>query len=292
MKIQTLLLSSALMWGASLSQAACPQLSDSNLSIALYPVQDRIGLNRELAQGLPDIISTGLVRLGQAKVLERSQLRTGGEAVKFESDNLTVEERKRMAKWTGASTFLLSSLTPLGNQVRIDLRLVEANSGEVLCATSSTGETHKIIQNLELALQNWSKESKTSPVPTESAPEIVLAPKPTFNFVYTLKIANSILNERAIPVQKVRLMVNGQLWAESKAITKINEDVVMINTSLPSGNAKLEVVHGMVDRKGNWYTTLTEQPKIDIASHAQPNATLAYRCLQIVSDQAIQYRCN
>lgn len=277
-----------LMCALALSQwswAECVGLRDSSLTVAILPIKDRMGISPALLEGMPDMIATELVQNTRVKVVERSQVNNALEAQKIEGKNLSEKERSAMAKWLGAKSFFMGSLTPLGNEIRLDLRLVSAQSGELLCASSATstrGDVQNLVHQAMIPMQMEAQVTQ----------EMISVPqKPMAQLNVQFKIVNSLFNESPIPVQKMRFYLDHELIGEGPILNKINQDVDLGNYSLPYGSHQLQIQVGSVDAKGNWKRALKDQPEeLSLFVNSKNNSQVY--CTEIVYDQGLRYKCS
>lgn len=125
-----------------------------------------------LSNGLPAMMITDLNSAQTLlKVIERDKIRSILEEIDFhQTGSVDRETMIRAGKLLGAQSIAFGSFMVMGDQVRIDARLVKTETGEVLMAESTTGSAKqfldlekdlvaKIAQNLGIALKgHLSKE--------------------------------------------------------------------------------------------------------------------------------------
>lgn len=274
-----------------LSWSSCKALQDSSLTLAILPIKDRMGLSQAILEGMPDMIATELVQNTRARVVERSQVTNALQAQKIEGQNLGADERAKMAKWLGAKSFFMGSLTPIGNQLRLDLRLVNAQSGELLCASSATAGRTEVDSLLRIALNELTQDQSNliaSPVQVQ-APDVNLPRMGTLRLRF--KIINSFFNEAPIPIQKAQVIIDGKNYGESKLLNKVNQEVEIGQIPIPMGNQVVELRMGSVDKSGHWKKPLADQPpSFRVFSSEKTDAEIY--CTEVISDQGIEYKCR
>lgn len=77
----------------------------------------------------------------------------------------------------------------------------------------------------------------------------------------------TLLTERDVPVQRIRVYIDERLVAESRPIDKVNEQFTLFEGEAAEGSHLLRLEHGVVDRAGRWVRPLSAQPE-----------TVAFRC--------------
>lgn len=274
----------------SQSWALCPALKESSLTVAILPIKDRLGINSALLEGMPDMMATELVQSSKVRVVERSQVTNALEAQKLEGKNLSESERTAMGKWLGAKAFLMGSLTPLGSDLRLDLRLVSTQSGELLCASSATANNADLSNLTHLAMKDLWQGAELKQANTQitvSAPPST--PQATFKVQF--KIVNSLFNETPIPVQKLRFYIDQNFIGESRNLNRINQEIDLGEYPIAYGSHLLRIQVGSVDNKGNWKNSLQDQPD-EISLYVNNKINASVQCTEIFYDQKIQYKCS
>jgi hypothetical protein len=276
--------------------ALCPQLADTSLTVAVMKFQNRASIDPNLVHSLPDMISTGLVQQSQARIVERSQVGSAAEALKVEASNLSPVQRAEMARWTGAQSLLLGTLTPLGRRTRLDLRLVDIKSGEVMCASASSADPYEVDSLISRALWNLRAFEMQTPKNANLTPSPETATgsnkdTDSSEVIVQFKVVNSLFNESPIPVQRLRVWEQQQLLAESEAFGKLNTDLQVLRFKLPPGTHLLRLELGAVNAKRQWKQSLDDQPEW-MSLQIPPKQSSRIECLQIFSESQVQYRCK
>jgi TolB-like protein len=279
------------------SWAACPQMGDSNWTVAVLKFQTNGALEPMIAQSLPEMLSTGLVQQSRARVVERSQVGQASQALKIEQLSLNAKQRLEMGQWLGAKGLILGNVVQLGRRLRLDVRLVDVQSGEMICAASTSGES----QSIEGLLGNILVQMRPTELNLGRAEDVLMLPSqpqsaslsPADSGIFELRVksVNSLFNEKPIPVQKVRVWVNDSLVAETEAFGQINTEMRVLQIKRPTGTNLLRFEFGSVNAKRQWNRALLDQPgprNVLISKDRTANI----RCLQVFSESEVRYQCE
>ncbi len=88
-----------------------------------------------LQNAIPEMLVTGLLISKKIKVVEREKLKKILEEIKFSlSGTIAPEKSIEIGKMTGADTLLMGSIIKIGHQMRIDARLIDIQTSEVILA--------------------------------------------------------------------------------------------------------------------------------------------------------------
>lgn len=128
--------------------------------------------------GFAELLQSNLSALGDVRLVEREKLYRILEEQKLNVDGLTNPEAAiRIGRLLGAERFLFGSFVEIGGQLRIDLRLVDSKSAEILRTESASGPTEQFAELLEdLALR---VAADLAVQPPENAARLVQAASPT-----------------------------------------------------------------------------------------------------------------
>jgi TolB-like protein len=104
-----------------------------------------------LRKGLCDMMITELSAIAALAVVERAELeRVLGEIALGQSGVVDEQSAPKVGKMLGARTLLLGSfMKGMGDEIRIDARLVEVESGRVLKAEEVSGRTGKLFRLIQ-----------------------------------------------------------------------------------------------------------------------------------------------
>jgi TolB-like protein len=260
--------------------ANCNILKDTSSTLAILEIQDKTNSNFNISSVFEDIIITNMVKNSSIQIVERSQVQMALKATKFETSGLTQDSRIKIGEWLGAKTFLMGSLSKLLGEYRLDLRLIDVESGSVLCAGSSSGKV--LVKLPDEATENLSQKTITTPKEISNKQGV-------FNF--NVKVVNSLFNERPIPFQKVKIIDNNQLIATTSTINRLNESFKLSNIKLKEGMHIMKFIFGSVDENGNWIDSHDKQPT-HLTLFVKNEQQVDYRCKQIFDDLYIKYNCK
>ncbi len=108
-------------------------------------------------QGIGEVLALRIVEAARARglsVVERRNLLLAVEELRLGASALADEStRLRLGRITGARRMVFGGYIAVGNRVRIDLRLVDVESGKVLRTASRTGPAGGIEALLDLCGQ-------------------------------------------------------------------------------------------------------------------------------------------
>ena len=113
-------------------------------TVAVYPFDNNAITGRErldfLSEWLPDVIGGTLREAGELRLVERRELlRILQEQKLGASDLASKEGRLRLGKMAGAQTLVFGGFTAVGETLRMDARVVDAESGLVVRTTGVQG---------------------------------------------------------------------------------------------------------------------------------------------------------
>ncbi|MDI6726558.1 MAG: FlgO family outer membrane protein [Smithellaceae bacterium] len=123
--------------------SATPQAAKDGWLIAAFPLEDLApaeetkGLGEEIAATLTD----GFARSGKVRVVERKRLQTIMEEIKLSASGL-VDERTAIqaGRLLGANALVLGSFLKFGDSVRINVRVVKTETGEIISTERAAGK--------------------------------------------------------------------------------------------------------------------------------------------------------
>lgn len=105
-----------------------------------------------LREGLADMLITNLSRSEKLTVLSRGQLHLLLERTGYKTGTgIGLEKAREVARKSGADTVILGSFASLGEKMRLDVRLHDAQTGDLQIAESLTVEkTEQILTHIDL----------------------------------------------------------------------------------------------------------------------------------------------
>jgi TolB-like protein len=117
--------------------------------IAVFPLEDLVaseetkGLGEQIAATLTD----GLARSGEVRVVERRQLQQILEELKLSASGLIDEQTAiRAGKILGANALLLGSFLKFQDSVKINVRVVKTETGEILSTERVAGKFSALFE--------------------------------------------------------------------------------------------------------------------------------------------------
>lgn len=291
-------------------------------SLAVLDVENTTGAYGSFVAGLPDMIITELVLRTGENLVERNRIRQAVGELRLDQTGITRESSRRLGEWVGAERVLVGSLARLGTGCRLDLRLIEVESGRIVAAGAyHTGDGEGMADLMPQAVAQLLPALAPKPalgrpadpearegdrrgprplvegagsvqvpqvkawiVPAaQTAPVLVARPdgkaqiapvrapvppaRPPGRIRIDYSTALTLLTEREVPVQRIRVHIDERLVAESRPIDQVNELFTLFEGEVPEGTHLLRLEHGMVDRSGRWIRALSAQPE-----------TIAFRC--------------
>lgn len=132
----------AIFVATSLQGCAVAPVNQSVPVVAVWDPED-VSLGAAGEQGIGEVLALRIVEIARARgisVVERQKLLLAVEELKIGSSALADEStRLRLGKITGARLMVFGGYLAIGNRVRMDLRLVDVETGKILRTASQTG---------------------------------------------------------------------------------------------------------------------------------------------------------
>jgi len=129
--------------------------------IAVFPLEDLTssaetkGLGEEIAATLTD----GLARSGKVRIVERSRLKQMLEELKLSASGIIDDQTAiRAGKFLGANALLLGSFLKFRESVKINVRMVKTETGEILSTERVTGKFSALLdleEKLAAGILHW-----------------------------------------------------------------------------------------------------------------------------------------
>jgi len=238
-------------------------------SLAIMTVEDNSSGQRSFTEGLPDMLITELATAKAPRLVERSRIQEALKELKLENSGLTREGHMQVGKWLGSDHIMMGTLSRANHNLRLDLRVIDVQSGTILFATSSTGtngDLLNMVQEIGSRVRNYYNPAlHQSTVKVTPAPVPVAKPEPQISndsgwVSIRFKQVLGLFTERPWPMQKVRIFVDGELVGESPVIKSFGEEYVLWQGKLPVKSQDVMLEHGMVRQDGSWYSAMKKQP--------------------------------
>ena len=133
--------------------ASAPVIPSEPPAVAVWDPED-VSPGAAGEQGIEEVLALRIVEAARARglsVVERRKLLLAVEELRLGSSALAEEStRLRLGRITGARQMVFGGYLTVGNRVRIDLRLVDVETGKVLRTASRTGPAGGIDALLDL----------------------------------------------------------------------------------------------------------------------------------------------
>ncbi len=111
-----------------------------NTSITEHHTMEPLGL------GLAQAIITDIVGASEVWVVERERLDYALEEINMPPGAIDLETAARAGRLVGAQSFLMGSFTRIGDRMRIDVRLVETETGVVIKTRTVDGRMRDVFE--------------------------------------------------------------------------------------------------------------------------------------------------
>lgn len=239
--------------------------------LAVLSIQNTTGTESSFVEAMPDMIVSDLLRVApDLQLVERGQVEAAIKELQLDIGGLTEEGSRRIGQWVGAERILIGTLSSLGTSVRLDLRIIQVESGRILQAGNATVESNDLQRLIPLTVQSLQKpptpaRTTLPPIPasvTASPARMIPDPEPVGNASLRIRYRAvlSLFTQKAVPMQRVRIYCNGVLLGESAILDAVNKDFTIYSGSIPAGEVELRLEHGVVSKSGDWKGLFTEQP--------------------------------
>ena len=235
-----------------------------SLNIAVVHFDNFAGSKYDtITRAIPVMLTTSLAKDKRLHLVERLQIAKALENFKIEElGGIDVDAALKIGKWLGADAVILGSLVKEDNLFRIDARVIDVRTGNIIAAEYSKGtEIMSIIDSLGNRIINSIGGSQNG--------------VGTLNIYFKLEYL-PISVVRKVYHQIIRLYVNGTYMGISPPVRELNKWVKLFSVKLPAGK-EYEIVlrHGYVE-KGKWAGEFPAQPKKFIVD-IEPGKTVEIR---------------
>lgn len=250
--------------------------------MAILSIHNTTRTESSYVDAMPDMIVSELMRMApQTQLVERRQVEAAIQELQLDIGGLTKEDSRRLGQWVGAERILIGTLSSLERTVRLDLRIIEVESGRICQAGHASVTQNQLQELIPKAVEALYYHSQailspnTSTPPTVQSPAISPSPKaspPTARALLQIdyRAVLSLLTQKAVPMQKVRIYRNGKLIGESPVLNAVNKKFNLFMGEIPAGSMELRLEHGVVNKNGEWVRLLSTQPEsryIEVMPH-------------------------
>lgn len=251
--------------------ATAPEVKQETV-LAMMDIVNNTGELSAFVEGMPDMLITELMESGEVKLVERTKVQTAMKALKLETSGLTQERNLELGKWLGVDGILFGAFNRVGEQYRLDVRAIDVQTGKINVAASASCSKQNIHDMIpEIGKQLRQKLTATSRSGSVIKDGQALMPKPTSPInsqpvvdscpmEIQYKMIISLLSERAIPHQKVRVYLDNRLLGVSDVVNSLDRYFTLFTGNIAHGGHTLNLIHGTVDKQGRWVRELSNQP--------------------------------
>ena len=214
-------------------------------------------------QGLSDMLMTSLGQAQKLTIIERVQIDKAMENFRLElSGAIDAQTAVEVGKWLGADAVVVGSFTQFGEAYRIDARLIDAETGELVVAQNVRGPESDVISMIDqLGAQLIDRVVEKEAEFDGGSGHLLIR----------FMITRAEMTERLAYHQTSRLFVDGKARGASPVVQVAEEWVTLFSEELRAGRHGVEVAHGFVKEK-NWDGELPVQPRLFTVTIA-PGAT-------------------
>lgn len=226
------------------------------------------GLYDSFVRGLADMLMTSLGQGEKLTVIERAQIEKAMENFHVEmSGPIDAEKAVEIGRWLGADAVLLGSFTRFGGQFRIDGRLIQAQTGELIVAEQVRGGEDEVMAMVDtlgsrllarLGVRNAAEAGGTGTL--------------RIRFIVT----KTEMGERPVYFHICKVYVDGQYRGTTSPVEQAEEWHSIFADEVPAGGHRVEVVHGYV-LEGKWDGEMPDQPRVfKVEVEPEGTATIQY----------------
>ncbi len=203
-----------------------------------------------IVDAIPLMLTTTLAKDKGLHLVERIQISKALENFKIEAlGGIDFDAAVKIGKWLGADAVILGSLVREDNLFRIDARVIDVNTGNILTAAYSKGyEIMSIVDTLGIhIIKNIGvNRSETGTGTLEIFFKLQYLPISVVRKIYH---------------QIVRLYIDSTYIGISPPVKKVNKWVRIFSVHLPAGKEyEIELRHGYVEQD-KWSGEFSAQPK-------------------------------
>jgi len=218
--------------------------------------------------GFADMLITTLGQSAKLTLIERVQIDRAMANFHIELNGpIDTETAVEVGAWLGADAVVLGSFVAFGETYRIDARLIDAQTGELLVAQNVRGPEENVIamvDQLGLKLVESVDDRRTE---LEGG---------TGTLRIRFKTTKSEMGERPVYYHICKLYVDGKYMGMSPIVRQTDDWAELFSKSLRAGKHAVEVVHGYV-KHGDWDGKMPLQPRtFQVTIEPEIGTTLEY----------------
>jgi TolB-like protein len=225
----------------------------ANRTVAVLPFANRGEARFDaLVRGLPDMLTTTLGQGDKLTVIERVQIDQALRNFNLEmSGPIDSETAVEVGAWLGADAVVLGSFLRFGKVFRLDARMIDAATGEVIIAQSVRGKEEEVlamVDSLGGELQRRFDEEQGGQGAGTGTLQVVF------------RAVKSEMGERPTYHHICKLYVDGDYMGLSPVVAETDRWTLLFDKNIRAGTRRVEIVHGYV-QDGQWDGRMPEQPE-------------------------------
>ena len=222
----------------------------------------------DFVRGLGDMLMTSFGQGDGLTVIERVQIEKAMSNFHMEmSGPIDAEKAVEIGQWLGADAVVLGSFTRFGAVFRIDGRLINARTGELMVAEHVRGSEEEVMVLVDelgkRLIESFGKRE-----------EEVNGEMGDLEIRFT--ITKTEMGERPVYYHLCKVYVDGNYMGTTPVVERAEEWHTLFAREVKAGKRNVELVHGYV-RDGKWDGEMPKQPQVfqvDIESNSI--ATIQY----------------
>lgn len=249
--------------------AAAVQHRGLRQTVAVLPFQNHGEAQYDaFVNGLADMLTTSIGQTARLTVIERVQIETAMRNFNLEmSGAIDPETAVEVGAWLGADAVVMGSFLRFGKVYRIDARMIDAETGEVLAADSESGPEDAVMGLVD-ALGSELVTRFDERVPAEATG--------TGELEVLFRMTKAEMGERPVYFHLCKLYVDGKYMDTGSLVKKVDRWNTLFSRTLRSGPHRVQVVHGFANGR-EWDGRMPLQPDtFDIYIEPEATATVRY----------------
>ena len=201
---------------------------------------------------IPDMLMTSLGKADRLKLIERVQIDKAIENFDLElSGAIDAQTAVEVGTWLGADAVILGSFTRFGEVFRIDGRLIDAGTGELMLAQDVRGAEEEVMSMVD-RLGNGLVERFANRESEEKGGVGTLHVR--------FKTVKTEMGERPVYFHLCKLYVDGRYIGMSPVVERVGEELGLFTRKLRTGHHQVRIVHGFA-KEGEWDGEMPQQPE-------------------------------
>jgi TolB-like protein len=251
------------------STAAATRHRGTRHTVAILPFQNHGETHHDaFVSGLADMLTTSLGQTARLTVIERVQIETAMRNFNLEmSGAIDPETAVEVGAWLGADAVVVGSFLRFGGVYRIDARMIDAETGEILAADSESGPEDAVmgmVDELGGKLVDRFHQRVSADAVGTGRLEVLF------------RMTRAEMGERPSYFHLCKLYVDGKYMDTGPLVDELGRWVTLFSHSLRSGAHRVQVVHGFASGH-EWDGRMPLQPdSFDIRIEPDATATVRY----------------